>query len=256
MPNSLVLYSKKDHVGYVTLNHPENGNRIGLPMAQELTEICQQLNQDEEVYVVMLTGAGEAFCLGGDEKALINLEEKENLPPKFSPSEIIAGLDRPVLAALNGDTLGRGLELALACDIRIASDKAKLGLPQITEGYIPVDGGTQRLSRIAGKAKALEMVLTGEVIRATEALEVGLVNKVVSSENLASEAENLARTIATKAPIALRYAREAVNKGLDLTLDQGLRFEADLYFLLHTTTDRVEGIQSFLQKRQPRYKGK
>ncbi len=121
---------------------------------------------------------------------------------------------------------------------------------------MPMDGGTQRLSRIVGKAKALEMVLTGELISANAAFEIGLVNKVVGHDNLATEVENTAQIIAAKAPISLRYAKEAVNKGLDLTLDQGLRLEADLYFLIHTTTDRTEGIQSFLEKRPPKYKGK
>jgi enoyl-CoA hydratase len=174
----------------------------------------------------------------------------------MSPAEAIAGIDRPTIAALNGDAFGQGLELALACDIRIAASEVKLGLPQILEGHIPVDGGTQRLARIVGKGKALEMVLTGEIIDAQEALEIGLVNRVFSRDDLVAEAEAMAKTIESKAPLALRYCKEAVNKGLDLTLEQGLRLEADLYFLLHTTADRAEGIRSFLEKRLPDYKGK
>jgi enoyl-CoA hydratase len=255
MINGPILFLKKDHIGYITLNRPETGNYLDLSMAQELAEVCQQINQDKDVYVVVLTGIGEVFCRGGNEKELVNPEEKEIFSSRYSPSKTVDELDCPTLAALNGDTLGMGLELALACDIRIAVGKTKLGLPQITEGYIPADGGTQRLPRIAGKAKALEMVLTGEIIGSQEALEIGLINKIVNADNLAFEVENLAKTIASKAPIAARYARVAVNRGLDLTLDQGLRFEADLYFLLHTTSDRTEGIQSFLQKRSPNYKG-
>jgi len=151
--------------------------------------------------------------------------------------------------------LGQGLELALSCDIRLASNKAKFSLPQVAEGLIPMDGGTQRLPRIVGKGKALELILTAEIISADEALAIGLVNKVVAKEELAAEAEAMAKAMTTKGPIALKYAKEAVNKGLDLTLEQGLRLEADLYLLLHTTDDRTEGIRAFLEKRPPQFKG-
>ena len=168
----------------------------------------------------------------------------------------IASIDRPVIAAINGDALGEGLELALSCDIRLASDKARFGFPQVASGLIPMNGGTQRLPRLIGKGKALELILTAETIDAEEAFEIGLVSKVIPQEKLASEAETLAQNIASKAPISLRYVKEAVNKGMDLTLEQGLRLEADLYFLLHTTADRMEGIRAFLEKRPPKFKGK
>ena len=247
MPHSTVIYTKKDHIGYITLNRPEVGNIINLKLAQELEAICRQINQDEDVYVVMLTGAGDkAFCSGS---------ELEKSGTRYSVATAIASIEKPVIAAINGDALGQGLELALSCDIRLASDKAKFGFPQIAQGIIPFDGGTQRLPRIVGKGKALELILTAETITAEEALEIGLVSKVVDGASLAAEAEALAKTIAAKAPIALRYIKEAVNKGLDLTLDQGLRLEADLYFLLHTTADRTEGITAFLKKRPPQFKG-
>ncbi len=143
----------------------------------------------------------------------------------------------------------------MSCDIRFASDKAQFGLPQVAQGQIPMDGGTQLLPHIVGKGKALELILTAKTIDAGEAFEIGLVHKVVAGENLASEAEAMAETIATKAPLALRYAKEAINKGLDLTMEQGLRLEADLYFILHTTADRTEGIKAFLEKRPPQFKG-
>jgi enoyl-CoA hydratase/carnithine racemase len=250
-----VLFSKKDHIGYINLNRPESGNLIDLPMAQDLVDICQRINQDEDIYVVVLTAVGNTFCAGGE--GLIGIPTgPEQLPCKQTAADAVAGISRPALAALNGDALGQGLELALACDLRIASDQARLGLPQISQGAIPLDGGTQRLPRLVGKGKALEMVLTGEIITAQEALEIGLVNKVVAPANLIFEVETMGKTIASKAPLALRYCKEAVNKGLDLTLEQGLRLEADLYFLLHTTSDRTEGIKSFLEKRQPKYEGK
>jgi enoyl-CoA hydratase/carnithine racemase len=152
--------------------------------------------------------------------------------------------------------LGLGLEIALSCDIRITSEKARFAMTQVIEGFIPTDGGTQRLSRIIGRGKALEMLLTADAISAAEALEIGLVSKVVPADALTGEVTKLAETIASKGPIALRYLKEAVLKGMDMTLEQGLRLEADLYFLLHTTSDRMEGIKSFLEKRPPEYKGK
>ncbi len=144
--------------------------------------------------------------------------------------------------------------MALAADIRIASSKARFGLPQVAAGQIPGDGGTQRLPRIVGRGKALELLMTGDVINAEEALEIGLVSRVCEPAELAAETQKLAESIAAKGPIALRYVKEAVNKGLDMTLEQGLRLEADLYFLLHTTADRTEGIKSYLEKRPPHFK--
>jgi len=249
MPYSTVIYTKKDHIARITINRPEAGNVINQQLAQELEDVCRGINQDEDIYVVTLTGAGDkAFCAGSQ----LELEKSGS---GYSAAIAIASVDRPVIAAINGDALGQGLELALSCDIRLASDEARLGFPQVAQGLIPFDGGTQRLPRIVGRGKALELILTAETITAKEALEIGLVSKVVDRANLAAEAEVLAKTIAAKGPIALRFIKEAVNKGLDLTLDQGLRLEADLYFLLHTTADRTEGITAFLKKRPPKFKG-
>ncbi len=244
MPDTTVIYTKKNHVAHVTLNRPEVGNLINLELAQEVEEVCSRINQDDDVYVVVFTGAGErAFC-GGSET------------PKTNVAAAVASIDRPVIAAINGDALGAGLELALSCDIRLASEKARFGLPQVASGLIPMNGGTQRLPRLIGKGKALELILTAETIDAEKAFKIGLVSKVVPQDKLASEAEALAQNVASKAPISLRYVKEAVNKGMDLTLEQGLRLEADLYLLLHTTADRTEGIRAFLEKRKPEFKGK
>jgi enoyl-CoA hydratase/carnithine racemase len=256
MMAKLVIYEKRDHVGYVTLNNPRVGNRLTSEMTHELAEVCSEINGDAEVYLAVITGAGSVFCSGGEIRHVELTGAGEEIPGGLSAGEAVAGIDRPTLAVINGEAVGEGLELALACDLRIAADNARFGLPQITEGRIPVDGGTQRLSRIVGKGKALEMVLTGQIIEAQEAFEIGLVNKVVKGDALKSEVESMAIILAAKAPLATRYAKEAVNKGLDLTLEQGLRLEADLYFLLHTTADRTEGIQSFLQKRKPEYEGR
>jgi enoyl-CoA hydratase len=250
------LYRKQDHAGYIILNRPQKGNRIDESITQELRDICSLINGDPEIYLAVIMGAGESFCSGGEIKHLELTGEGEMFSGGVSAAEAVAKIDRPTIAALNGEAIGEGLELALACDLRIAADNSRFGLPQIIEGRIPVDGGTQRLSRIVGKGYAMEMVLTARIIDAQEAFEIGLVNKVVGQTELVSEVEAIAKLLSSKAPVAMRYAKEAVNSGLDMTLEQGLRLEADLYFLLHTTADRTEGITSFLQKRPPQYKGK
>ena len=259
-----ISYTKKDHIAYITLNRPGEDNVINQQLDQEMEEVCWGINQDDNIYVAVITGAGDrAFCGGSELERLIqsgnavkaSSAKLQDVSIKYKVTTAIASIDRPVIGAINGDALGLGLELALSCDIRLASQRARFGLPQVASGVIPMGGGTQRLPRLIGKGKALELILTAETISAEEALEIGLVSKVVPQEALASEAETLAHTIASKAPIALRFIKEAVNKGMDLTLEQGLRLEADLYFLLHTTADRTEGIKAFLEKRPPRFKG-
>ncbi len=245
-----ISYSKSAHIGRLTLNRSE----LDLAAAQELAEFVAEINGDPEVYVTLLTGSGNTFCAAAAADLLSSLYAEQW--PKASPSAAIASLKAPVVAAINGDALGLGLEIALACDLRLAAEGAQLAFPEIESGRIPADGGPQRLARLVGRGKALEMVMTGERISAGAALEIGLVNQVFAGENLAEQADKMALTLASKAPLALRYCKEAVNKGLDLTLEQGLRLEADLYFLLHTTADRSEGIRSFLAKRTPEYRGK
>ena len=256
-----ILYTHKDHIAHITLNRSEVDNIINQQLAQELIDVCCRINEDDSIYVVVITGAGDkAFCGGSELERLIQAgktisSSQLSALAGMDVAAAIASIDRPVIAAINGDALGQGLELALSCDIRLASDRARLGFPQVASGFIPMAGGTQRLPRLVGRGKALELILTAEAISAEEALAIGLVSQVVPQENLAAEVEALARTIASKAPIALRFIKEAVNKGLDLTLEQGLRLEADLYFLLHTTADRTEGIKAFLEKRPPQFKG-
>jgi enoyl-CoA hydratase len=264
MPQKNVLYTEKEHVAYITLNRPRTGNVINQQLAQEMIDICHKINQDDTIYAVVITGAGDrVFCIGSEieriaqagrlEAALVKLREERG---KQNVASAVASIDRPVIAAINGDAFGQGLEIALACDIRLASQRARFGFPQALSGLMPMDSGTQRLPRIVGRGKALELILFGETIDAEEAQAIGLVSQVVEPGQLASVTDSLAQSITHKAPIALRYIKEAVNKGLDLTLDQGLRLEADLYFLLHTTTDRTEGIRAFLEKRRPRFKGR
>ena len=244
---------KSNHIAGITLNRPDEKNHINLQMAQEMDEICRQINADNDIYVVIITGSGNDFC-GGNERQKSSRGDGE-LAQKYNLAASVAGIEKPVIAAVNGDALGEGLELALACDVRIAAQNAHFGFPEVTSGLMPTNGGTQRLPRIVGKGKALELILTGEIIDAAGALEIGLVTKVLPRESLTNEVEALAKTMAGKAPISLRYIKEAINKGLDLTMEQGLQLEADLYFLLHTTGDRTEGIKAFQQKRPPEFKG-
>ena len=260
MLKSLVLLQKSDHIARIILNRPDANNYLNLQMGQEMDDVCRQINQDNDIYVVIITGAGDFFCGGNElEKAFQSGRKQsrsdEEIVKKYNVASSVASIEKPVIAAVNGDALGQGLELALACDIRIAAQKAHFGFPDIAMGLIPSDGGTQRLPRIIGRGKALELILTAEIINSTEALETGLVTKVVPAESLYTEVDALAKAIASKAPISLRYIKEAINKGLDLTMEQGLRLEADLYFLLHTTGDRTEGIKAFQQKRPPEFKG-
>lgn len=246
-----LIYQKTGGVSIITLNRPAAGNAINLRMAGELTDICTRVNHDEGVYVVIITGAGEeVFSVGADPDEF-SLEA--GMPSVAAP---VTGLTCPVIAAINGDALGQGLELALVCDLRIAVETALFALPHLTSGFIPWDGATQRLPRLIGMSKAMEMLLTGQAVDAAEAHRIGLINRVVSSRELIPMVTDIGREMASKAPLALKYAKEAIYKGLELTLGQGLRLEADLYFLLQTTEDRTEGIKAFLEKRPPQFKGR
>lgn len=242
MLSRTVTYRVEGHVACVTLNRPEAGNAVNAAMAAELADICEHINQEDDIRVALLSAAGPSFCTGAEEPG--------------SAARSLASVNKALVAALQGDALGAGLELALACDIRLTAATARLGLPQVRAGAMPRDGGTQRLSRLVGRGKALEILLTGEFIEAAEAQRIGLVSRVLPGERLAPEAQALVERMAQMAPWSLRFAKEAVNEGLDLTLEQGLRLEADLYFLMQTTRDRVEGVTAFLQRRTPRFEGK
>ena len=252
-----VSLEKVDHVLVVSLSDTVNDPTGMARRSDELTEICARMAWDEETRVIVLTGSGEkSFSLDtGLSRSATGTGEEDEIR-FFSVAEPIAGVDRPVIAAINGDAIGQGLEIALACDIRIALGTSRFGLPQIKNGAMPWDGGTQRLTRLVGRGKALEMILGGETIGAGEAQRIGLVSQVVPSNELMVVAMKSAREMASKGSIALRYTKEAVYQGMDLTLEQGLRLEADLYFLIHTTRDREEGIKAFREKKTPKFEGK
>jgi enoyl-CoA hydratase len=257
MPYKTIIYDKKEHVVWLSLNRPKVGNIINLELANELVDACRAINQDDEVRAAIITGAGETFCSGCDLTEFSSAPEHnlKNANAASLSSTAVAGLNCSVIAAVNGNALGAGLELALSCDIRICLENAHFGFPETSYGLIPGGGGTQRLPRIVGKGKAMEMVITAEPIDAAEAYRVGLVSKVVPRQKLSTEAEEIARKLCLRGPIAVRYAKEAVNKGMDMTLAQGLRLEADLSFLLQSTKDRAEGIKAFLDKRKATFKG-
>ena len=217
-------------------------------LAADLAAICDELNYDTQIRAAVITGSGPAFCR--------DIAANRRAQAGFSLATPVASLNCPVIAAINGDAAGIGFELALACDIRIAAVTARFSFPGIERGLIPSDGATQRLPRLVGRAKAMELMLTGEAITAAAALRIGLVSRVVPAKEVLDVALEMGREMAGKAAMALRYCKEAVYKGLDMTLAQGLQLEGDLYFLLHTTGDRAEGITAFKEKRRPKFKGK
>jgi enoyl-CoA hydratase/carnithine racemase len=226
-------------------------------MLGDLSELCDEVTWDEEARVVVITSTGEkGLSAEEDLTKTVSVGPLEGGAGSQSLVNSVAKLDKPVIAAINGNAIGIGLELVLACDLRIASETSRFGLPEIKSGRIPSDGATQRLPRVVGRTKALEMILMSEIIDAQEALRIGLVNKVVPKKDLMEVTMKIAKEMASRGPIALRYIKEAIYKGMDMTLEQGLRLEADLYLLLHTTMDRTEGIQAFREKRRPKFEGK
>jgi enoyl-CoA hydratase/carnithine racemase len=259
MAYEAIRYELADDIATITLNRPAVHNAMNERMREELTACFGELVRSEDARVVVVTGTGErAFSAGADIREFV----APQVPVKFRDGrrrvDFRAAMDRcpqPIIAAIRGFALGGGLELALACDIRIAGEDSQLGLTEVNLAIIPGGGGTQRLPRLVGRGKALEMILTGGRIDAREALRIGLVERVVPATEVLSSAQALARTLAEKAPVALRYAKEAVVKGLGLPLEDGLRLENDLATLLRTTDDRIEGAKAFLEKRKPRFTG-
>ena len=256
MTNQKLAYRKEGHTGVITLMGACNDISAIKHLSDALFYTCDGIIGDESIRVVILTGGPDTkpFSI----KAGLNPGAEETTVdwPACSLSTPLSNLDQPVIAAIHGDATGQGLEMALACDIRIAEATSCFGLPHITNGFIPWDGGTQRLMRLAGTGKAMEMILTGDLIDAREAERIGLVNRIVPAESLMTVALEMAGKMAAGGPVASKYAKEAITKGMDLTMAQGLRLEADLYFLLHTTADRTEGIRAFQEKRPPRFEGK
>ena len=252
----MITCTQKESVATITLSRPDEKNAINTQMAAGLKTMRDEISRDKTIKIVIITADGnEVFCAGTDTAEFRTLQNRAQGMELFSVASTIVTFDCPVIAAMGGDAFGQGLELALACDLRICSQNAKFGMPQVTAGQMPWDGGTQRLSRLVGRGRALEMILLGESIEAREAYRIGLVHKVVPPAELMQVVMDMAYKMALMSPISLAYTKEAVKKGMDLTLEQGLRLEADLYYLIHTARDRAEGIKAFQEKRPPDFKG-
>ena len=260
MTYSSILLEKKNSIAYVTVNRPKVLNALNMATMEELRAAFHDIKNDEAIRVVILTGSGEkAFVAGAD---IGELAQQDAVSAKTyahrgqNVLNLIENLGKPVIACINGFALGGGCELALACTMRIASDNAKLGQPEVKLGIIPGYGGSQRLPRLVGKGLAMQMVLAGEVITAQEAHRIGLVNEVTAAADLIPRAEAIAAKIIANAPLAVQYALEAVNKGMEMTLAEGLFLEAALFAVCCATEDKKEGTAAFLEKRPAQFKGR
>ena len=255
-----LLYEKKSAIAYVTLNRPKVLNALNQRTWEDLRAAFEDARDDAEVRGVILTGAGDkAFIAGADISEIAHVtavEAEKSSTYGQAVLDLIENLGKPVIAAVNGFALGGGCETAMACSIRVASEHAKFGQPEVTLGIIPGGGGTQRLPRLVGKGRALQLILSGEIISAQEAYRIGLVNEVVPPADLIARAEAILNKIFANAPIAVKYSLEAVNKGLETSQAGGLLLEASLFGLCAGTEDKKEGTTAFLQKRSPQFQGR
>jgi len=255
-----VLYAKKGAIAYITVNRPKVLNALNARTWEDLRIAFAQARQDAEVRGVILTGTGDkAFIAGADigEVAHLSAVDAERSSSNGQAVlDLVENLGKPVVAAINGFALGGGCETAMACTMRIAAETAKFGQPEVKLGLLPGGGGTQRLPRLVGKGRALQLILTGEVITAQEAWRIGLVNEVVPAADLISRAEQILKQIFSNAPIATRYCLDAVNKGMDTSLAQGQALEASFFGLCAATEDKQEGTSAFLEKRAPQFRGR
>src|SRR5258706_13495469 len=255
-----VLYEKRDGIAYVTINRPKVLNALNPPTWKDMRTAFEDARDDASVRGVILTGAGnKAFIAGADigelaHVAAFEAEQSSRLGQQVL--DVIENLGKPVVAAVNGFAVVGCCETAMACTIRIAVDSAKFGQPEVALGLVPGGGGTQRLPRLVGKGRALQLILSGEMIDAKEAYRIGLVNEIVPAADLITRAEAILRQIFANAPIAVRYSLEAVNKGLETSQAEGLALEASFFGLCAATQDKQEGTQAFLQKRAPEFQGR
>lgn len=255
-----VLLEKKDKVAIVTINRPKALNALNSDTLQDLDLVLEDLEKDENVYVVILTGAGEkAFVAGADITEMKDLNTMEGRAFSILGNKVfrrLENLEKPVIAAIPGFALGGGCELALSCDIRIASEKAKFAQPEVGLGITPGFGGTQRLARIVGAGVAKEIIYTTRIVKADEALRIGLVNKVVEVDKLMEEAMAMANTIAAQAPIAVKLAKAAINRGLQCDIDTATMYEAEAFGACFSTADQKEGMTAFVEKRDKSFQNK
>jgi enoyl-CoA hydratase len=259
MPYENLVVEKKGNIAVVMINRPKVLNALNADTIKEIEEYFTETRDDAAVRAVVITGSGDkSFVAGADINELLKADREAGLDISergHAAFDAVESLPKPVIAAVNGYALGGGCELAMACDFRIASEKARFGQPEVTLGLIPGYGGTQRLSRLVGKGMAKRLILAGEVIDATEALRIGLVEKVVPHEELLKEAEGLAVKLAGLAPVALKLAKQAVDSGFDMPLGEAMRLEKELFGDTCATLDKNEGTGAFLEKRKPIFRG-
>ncbi len=255
-----IIYEKNDKVAVISINRPKALNALNSDTLKELDLAADLAAEDEGVYAVVLTGAGEkAFVAGADITEMKDMTVAEGRKFGILGNKVFRKfdlMDKPVIAAVNGFALGGGCELSMACDIRIASTKAKFGQPESGLGITPGFGGTQRLPRIVGMAAAKEMIFTAGIIKADEALRIGLVNKVVEPEKLMETAMDMANTIAAQAPLAVKYCKAAINRGMQCDLETGLMYESEVFGECFSTYDQKEGMTAFVEKREKSFKNK
>lgn len=255
-----VLYEKKGPIAYVTVNRPKMLNALNTSTWADLQTAFEDAKADASVLGVILTGAGDkAFIAGADISELAHVEAFDaEESSRFGQGvlDFIENLGKPVIAAINGFALGGGCETAMACTIRIAAEHARFGQPEVKLGLLPGGGGTQRLPRLVGKGRALQLILTGETISAQEAYRIGLVNEVVAAADLIARAETILKQIAANAPIAVKFSLQAANRGLETSQSEGLALEASYFGICAATEDKKEGISAFLEKRAPKFHGR
>jgi enoyl-CoA hydratase/carnithine racemase len=255
-----VVYAKQDGLAYVTVNRPRVLNALNTPTWKDLRKAFEDARDDGAIRGVILTGAGDkAFIAGADISELAHVSAVDaEASSRFGQQvlDLIESLGKPVIAAINGFALGGGCETAMACTIRIAVETAKFGQPEVTLGLVPGGGGTQRLPRLVGKGRALQLILSGEMISAQEAWRIGLVNEVVPAAALITRAEAILRKIASNAPMAVKFALEAANKGVETSQSEGLLLEASYFGLCAATEDKKEGTTAFLERRTPQFRGR
>lgn len=253
-----ILYEKKGSIAYVTFNRPRVFNALNTALIAELKEAFEDCRDDSAVRGVILTGAGDkAFAAGADISELVNESEGKAISRNGQAvTSLIENLGKPVIAAVNGFALGTGCELAMACTIRLATETANFGQPEVKIGIMPGAGGSQRLPRLVGKGRALQIILTGEMIGAQEAYRIGLVNEIVPNADLIARAETILRQIISNAPIGVKFSIEAINKGLETSLTEGFLLEASLFASCFDTEDKKEGTSAFLERRVPQFHGR
>ena len=252
-----ILVAREGPVGIVTLNRPQQLNALSYDLVKELSLAMEAFDLDQEIKAIVLTGGEKVFAAGADIKEMVDATPfDERIHGRMSYRDKINRISKPVIAAVSGYALGGGCELAMSCDLIIASETARFGQPEVNIGTIPGSGGTQRLTRTVGKYRSMEMVLTGEFLSASDAERFGLVNKIVPVELLLEEAKSIAKKIATKSPVSIRLAKEAILKSFNTPLDEGLEFERKCFYLLFASEDGKEGMKAFIEKRKPQFKGK